>query len=91
MQCKLPLSIADGLLIIDEHKSGSFQILGVEVAGGVDAIIRSLLRCARTTLLFSHINCLCSFKYFLKLTVLDSPKSYRKIFGDDATDLPTIS
>lgn len=32
VQCKLPLSIADGLLIIDEHKSGSFQILGVEVS-----------------------------------------------------------
>lgn len=28
VQCKLPLSIADGLLIIDEHKSGSFQFLG---------------------------------------------------------------
>lgn len=41
----------------------------------------------------SHISndSLCSFKYFLNLTVLDSTKSYRKIFGDDATDLPTIS
>lgn len=28
VQCKLPLSIADGLLIIDEHKSGSSQFLG---------------------------------------------------------------
>lgn len=55
VQCKLPLSIADGLLIIDEHKSGSFQILGVEAAGGVDAVIPPLLQCARTILHFSHI------------------------------------
>lgn len=84
VQCKLPQSIADGLLIIDEHKSGSFQILGVEVVGGVDAII---CYSVPEPLFSSHIsnNCLCPFKFFSK------PLPGRVFFDDESMQMPTFS
>lgn len=86
MQCKLPLSIADGLLIIDEHKAGSFQIFGGGGSrrGGCNNSLSVTVCQNRSPLLTYQTITSALSNPFLNLFQED-------FFDDDATQMPALS